>query len=251
MEFLGIDIGGTGIKGAIVDTQKGVLTTDRYRLLTPKPAKPEPVVETVARIAEHFQWKGPLGCGFPAAIVKNKVCTASNISKKWLGLDVVKMVEEATGCRSIVLNDADVAGIAEMRFGAGVKRGGLVIIVTLGTGIGSALFMDGRLVPNTELGHIEIGNVEAERWASEFVKEKEDLSWKKWAKRIDTYLKRMQVYFWPELFIVGGGASKKHEKFLPLLTIDCDVVPAKLRNEAGIIGAAMAAAECIKPQDSN
>ena len=247
MEFLGIDIGGTGIKGAVVDTQKGELTTDRYRLLTPKPAKPVPVVETVARIVEHFRWKGPIGCGFPAAIVKNKVRTASNISKKWLGLDVVKMVEEATGCRSIVLNDADVAGLAEMRFGAGKSRGGLVIIVTLGTGIGSALFMDGRLVPNTELGHIEIGNVEAERWASEIVREREGLSWKQWAKRIDTYLKRMQVYFWPELFIVGGGVSKKHEKFLPLLTIDCDVVPARLRNEAGIIGAAMAAAEFFQP----
>lgn len=247
MEFLGIDIGGTGIKGAIVDTQKGELTADRYRLLTPKPAKPEPVVETVARIVEHFQWRGPIGCGFPAAIVKNKVRTASNISKKWLGLDVVKMVEEATGCRSIVLNDADVAGLAEMRFGAGKNRDGLVIIVTLGTGIGSALFMDGRLVPNTELGHIEIGNVEAERWASEIVREKEDLSWKQWAKRIDTYLKRMQVYFWPELFIVGGGVSKKHEKFLPLLSLDCEVVPAKLRNEAGIIGAAMAAAELVEP----
>ena len=243
MEFLGIDIGGTGIKGAIVDTQKGKLTTDRYRLLTPKPAKPEPVVETVAQIVDHFQWKGPVGCGFPAAIVKNKVRTASNISAKWLGLDVVKMVEDATGCRSIVLNDADAAGLAEMRFGAGKSCDGLVIIVTLGTGIGSALFMDGRLVPNTELGHIEIDNVEAERWASEIVREKEDLSWKKWAKRIDTYLERMQVYFWPELFIVGGGVSKKHEKFLPLLTIDCDVVPARLRNEAGIIGAAMAAAE--------
>lgn len=243
MEFLGIDIGGTGIKGAIVDTQKGKLTTDRYRLLTPKPAKPEPVVETVAQIVDHFQWKGPVGCGFPAAIVKNKVRTASNISAKWLGLDVVKMVEDATGRRSVVLNDADAAGLAEMRFGAGKSCDGLVIIVTLGTGIGSALFMDGRLVPNTELGHIEIDNVEAERWASEIVREKEDLSWKKWAKRIDTYLERMQVYFWPELFIVGGGVSKKHEKFLPLLTIDCDVVPARLRNEAGIIGAAMAAAE--------
>jgi polyphosphate glucokinase len=247
MDFLGIDIGGTGIKGAVVDTKNGKLVTERYRLLTPKPAKPGPVVETVAQVVEHFQWKGPIGCGFPAAIVQNKVRTASNISKKWLGLDVVKMLDEATGCRSIVLNDADVAGIAEMRFGAGIKRGGLVIIVTLGTGIGSALFMDGRLVPNTELGHIEIDNIEAERWASEIVREKEDLSWKKWAKRIDTYLKRMQVYFWPELFIVGGGVSKKHEKFLPLLSIDCEVVPAKLRNEAGIIGAAMAAAEFFPP----
>lgn len=247
MECLGIDIGGTGIKGAIVDTGKGTLMTDRYRLVTPKRARPVPVVETVARIAEYFQWKGPLGCGFPAAIIRNRVRTASNISRKWLGLDVVRMVEEATGCKSIVLNDADVAGIAEMRFGAGRDRHGLVIVVTLGAGIGSALFMDGRLVPNTELGYVEIDNVEAERWASDLVREKEGLGWKEWAKRLDTYLKRIQVYFWPELLIVGGGASKRHEKFLPLLSVDCEVVPAKLRNEAGIIGAAMAAAEGVEP----
>jgi polyphosphate glucokinase len=247
MEFLGVDIGGTGIKGAIVDTERGALVTDRYRLPTPKRAKPEPVVETVAQIVEHFQWKKPLGCGFPAAIVQNKVRTASNISKKWLGLDVVRMVEEATGCQSAVINDADAAGIAEIRFGAGKNRDGLVIIVTLGAGIGSALFVDGRLVPNTELGFIEIGNVEAELWAADLVREKQDLSWKEWARRIDIYLKRMQIYFWPELFIIGGGVSKKHEKFLPLLTVDCEVVPATLRNEAGIIGAAIAAAESVEP----
>jgi polyphosphate glucokinase len=246
MELLGIDIGGTGIKGAIVDTRKGALVSDRYRLVTPKRARPEPVVETVAQIVEHFQWKGSLGCGFPAAIVKNEVRTASNISKKWLGLDAARMVEEATGCKSVVLNDADVAGIAEMRLGAGKGRDGLVMVLTLGAGIGSALFIDGRLVPNTELGNLEIGGVEAEQWASDLVRQTQDLSWKAWARRFDTYLKRMQVYFWPNLFIIGGGASKKHEKFLPLLTVDCEVVPARLRNEAGIIGAAIAAAELVE-----
>jgi polyphosphate glucokinase len=243
MEILGIDVGGTGVKGAVVDTQRGAMITDRYRILTPKPARPEPVVETIAKVVEHFEWKGPVGCGFPAAVVKGEVRTASNISKKWLGLNVVKLLRETTGQHFTVLNDADAAGLAEMRFGEGKGRGGLVIIVTLGTGIGSALFLDGSLVPNSELGHIEINGKDAETWASEIVREKEKLSWKKWAKRVDKYLNRMQVYFWPELFIIGGGISKKHEKFLPLFTVECEVVPARLRNEAGIIGAAMAAAE--------
>jgi polyphosphate glucokinase len=243
MEILGIDVGGTGIKGAIVDTKKGVMTTERFRLLTPKPADPEPLVETIAQVADHFKWKGPLGCGFPTAVVKGQVRTASNISAKWLGMNLKDRLHAITDCRVTVLNDADAAGLAEMRFGAGKNRDGLVIIVTLGTGIGSALFMDGKLIPNTELGHIEINGRDAEKWTSAAVREKKKLSWKKWAKRVDTYLDRMQAYFWPELIIIGGGVSKKHEKFLPLFTVDCEVVPAQLRNEAGIIGAAMAAAE--------
>jgi polyphosphate glucokinase len=243
MEILGIDVGGSGVKGAIVDTKKGALITDRLRLSTPKPARPEPLVEAVAKVVEHFNWKGPVGCGFPAPVLKGKVAIAANISKRWIGLNTVDLFREAAGCPFTVLNDADAAGLAEMRFGAGNGRGGLVIILTLGTGIGSALFMDGRLIPNTELGHIEIHGLDAETWASAMVREKKKLSWKKWAKRIDTYLHRMQFHFWPELFIIGGGVSKKHAKFLPLLTVECEVVPAQLRNEAGIVGAAMAAVE--------
>jgi polyphosphate glucokinase len=243
MEILGIDVGGSGIKGALVDTKKGTMITERFRLRTPQPAKPEPLIETVTKVVEHFDWKGLVGCGFPAAVVKGEVRTASNISNKWVGLNVVQLMQEATGCPVTVLNDADAAGLAEMRIGAGRDRGGLVIIVTLGTGIGSALFMDGHLVPNSELGHIEINGKDAETWASAFAREKEKLSWKKWAKRVDSYLHRMQVYLWPELFIIGGGISRKHEKFLPLFTVECEVVPAQLRNEAGIIGAAMAAME--------
>jgi polyphosphate glucokinase len=243
MEILGIDVGGTGVKGAIVDTKKGSMVTDRYRLLTPRPANPKPLVETVLKIVDHYKWKGLVGCGFPAAVVRGKVSTASNISKKWLGLNAASLLEEATGCPFTVANDADVAGLAEMRFGAGKDRRGLVVIITLGTGIGSALFMDGRLVPNSELGHIEIKGKDAERWTAAIIRKKKKLSWKAWAQRVDTYLKRMQVYLWPELFIIGGGVSKNHQKFFPHFTVDCEVIPAKLRNEAGIIGAALAAAE--------
>ncbi|MBM3789147.1 MAG: ROK family protein [Acidobacteria bacterium] len=243
MKILGIDVGGTGVKGAVVDTRRGAMITDRFRLLTPRPARPEPLVETIARVVAHFRWKGPVGCGFPAAIVERRVSTAANISKRWIGIDVVDLLQQAARCPFTVLNDADAAGIAEMRFGAGKNRDGLVIFLTLGTGIGSALFIDQRLVPNTELGHIEIDGREAEKWASDMVREKKNLSWKKWAGRIDTYLHRMQQYFWPGLFIIGGGASKNHDKFLSHLTLDCEVVPAQLRNDAGIIGAAAAAAE--------
>jgi polyphosphate glucokinase len=203
------------------------------------------MIETMKSIVENFKWSGSIGCGFPAPIVHGKPHLASNISDEWMKLDIVKTLADATGCRVAVANDADVAGLAEMRFGAGRNRDGLVIIVTLGTGIGSALFMDGKLVPNTELGHIEINGKEAERWAATVVREKEDLSWKKWAKRVNTYLERMQLYFWPELFIIGGGVSKRHEKFFPYLTVDCEVLPARLRNQAGIIGAATLAAESL------
>ena len=169
--------------------------------------------------------------------------TAANVDADWVGTDARTLFEQATGCRCAIANDADVAGLAEMRFGAGQGRDGVVLVVTLGTGIGSALFAAGQLVPNTELGHIEIKGMEAEHWAADSARTREDLSWKKWAKRVDRFLQRMRDYFWPELIIVGGGVSKKHEKFLPLLTVDADVVPAQLRNEAGIVGAALAAAE--------
>lgn len=243
MEVLGIDIGGTGVKGALVDTQKGELCTKRHRLSTPRPATPEGVTETVARIVEHFQWQGPVGCGFPGVILHGVVCTAANISRDWLGTNARSTFETATGCTFKIANDADVAGLAEMRFGAGRGRRGVVLIVTLGTGIGTALFADGRLVANTELGHVEMRGKDAEKRAAESVRDRKGLSWKKWARRVDEYLGLMQAYLWPELIIIGGGISKKHERFLPLLEVGTEVVAAQLRNEAGIIGAALAAAE--------
>lgn len=243
MEVLGIDVGGSGIKGAIVDADSGQFTRDRFRIATPQPATPRAVAETVAELVAHFDWQGPVGCGFPAVIQHGYARTAANISKKFLGIDARKLFEEATGCRVTLANDADVAGLAEMRFGAGRDRDGVVLICTLGTGIGSAIFVDGKLFPNTELGHIEINGKEAEKWAADSAREREDLSWKKWARRLDRYLCTMHAYLWPELIILGGGVSKKHEKFVPLLTVDTEVVPAQLRNEAGIIGAALAVVE--------
>ena len=246
MEVLGIDIGGTGIKGAPVHTGEGRLLTERFRLRTPFPATPKAVAETVAEVVDHFAWKGLVGCGFPAVIRHGVVNSAANISDKWVGVDARSLFEKTTGCTFSVVNDADVAGLAEMRFGAGRDRRGVVLVLTLGTGIGSALFVDGKLVPNTEFGHIEVRGRDAETWAAESVRERRKLSWKRWARRVDEYLGRMQFYLWPELIILGGGVSQQHEKFLPLLTVGVEVEPAQLRNEAGIIGAALAAAEAAQ-----
>ena len=243
MKCLGLDIGGTGIKGAPVDTANGTLLADRFRLLTPQPATPASVADTVAAIATHFVWDGPIGCGFPAVIRGGVAHTAANVDPAWIGTNARELFSRTTGCRCAVANDADVAGLAEMRFGAGKDQQGVVLVVTLGTGIGSALFTNGHLVANTELGHIELKGIEAEQWAAESAREREGLSWKKWAKRVDQYLHQMQEYFWPELIISGGGVSKKYEKFLPLLTVETEVVPAQLRNEAGIVGGALVVAE--------
>ena len=240
-EALGIDIGGTGIKGAPVNTVTGQLLTERYRLPTPQPATPEAMTETVRQIVEYFDWKGPVGAGFPAIIHQGVAKSAANIDPSWIGRDVRAMFEDACGCPVTVLNDADAAGTAEVRFGAGAGRDGVVLVLTLGTGIGSALFTDGHLVPNTEFGHIEIGGKVAETRAADSAREREELSWKKWARRLDRYLDRLVFYLSPEMIIIGGGVSRKHEKFLPLLTIDAPIEPAQLRNQAGIIGAAAAA----------
>jgi len=241
MEILGVDIGGTGIKGAPVDTSSGELRADRYRIKTPKGAKPEPVAETVAKISSYFDWKGPIGIGFPAPIKGGVAMMAANISDKWVGVQVDELFSKATGCPCTTINDADAAGLAEMQFGAGQGQPGTVIVLTLGTGIGTAIFHRGRLLPNTEFGHVEVDGEEAESRASDTARKREDLSWKKYAKRLNRYLETMEKLFWPNLFIVGGGISKDHEKFLPLLTIDTPVVPAEQFNEAGIIGAALAA----------
>jgi len=241
MNILGIDVGGSGIKGAPVDTSTGELLAERYRIKTPEGAKPEPVAETVAKISSYFDWKGPVGIGFPAPIKGGIVMMAANISEKWIGLNADELFSKATGLPCTTLNDADAAGLAEMKFGAGSGQPGTVIVLTLGTGIGTAIFHEGRLLPNTEFGHVEIKCEDAELRASDAARKRENLSWKKYAKRLNQYLTALERLFWPNLFIIGGGISKEHEQFLPLLTIDTPVVPAQQFNEAGIIGAALAA----------
>jgi polyphosphate glucokinase len=241
MEILGIDIGGSGIKGAPVDTETGSLLKERCRIPTPDSAKPLPVAEAVAELARSFNWQGFVGCGFPAVVQNGVARTAANISKKWIDLDAATLFSEHTGCPVRVVNDADAAGLAEMAFGAGKGRKGVVMIITLGTGIGTAIFSDGVLVPNTELGHITINGEDAETRAADSARKREDLSWDDWAKRVDVYLRELERLFWPDLFILGGGVSKKYEKFIQHLTVKAQVVPAELKNEAGIVGAALAA----------
>jgi polyphosphate glucokinase len=238
-QALGIDIGGTGIKGAPVDLEKGQLAADRVRLLTPSPAKPDTVAEVVVELLEQIGVDGPVGLTLPAVITNGTVRTAANIHKSWIGVDAVELFGKATGRDVFVLNDADAAGMAEVRYGAGAGRKGLVVVVTLGTGIGSALFVNGSLVPNTELGHLRLRKGDAEDWAAESVRERDDLSWKEYAGRLQDYLDLVQQLFWPEVIIIGGGISKKSDKFLPRVEVEAEVVPAKMQNEAGIIGAAM------------
>ncbi len=245
MEILGIDIGGSGIKGAPVDTGRGELLAPRCRIPTPDSAEPQPVAQVVAQVARHFKWDGPVGCGFPAAVRNGVILTAANISKDWIGMDAAGLFSSLSGCPTCVLNDADAAGLAEMQFGAGRGVQGTVLIVTLGTGLGTALFTGGRLLPNTELGHIELDGKDAELRASDAARKREDLSWKKWAARLDKYLGALERLFWPDLIILGGGVSKNHENFIPRLTLKTPVVPAQLRNEAGIVGAALAAGQYL------
>jgi len=243
MQILGIDVGGSGIKGAPVDTDTGQLLAERHRIKTPKGAEPEPMAVVAAEIARNFDWHGPVGIGFPAAVKHGIIKTASNISPKWLGVNANERFSQVTGCPCVVNNDADVAGLAEVRFGAGRGQPGTVILVTLGTGIGTAVIFGGRLLPNTELGHIEIGGREGEGFAADSARQRERLSWKKYAKRLNRYLAALERLFWPDLFILGGGISKEHEKFLPQLDVEAPIVPAQLLNEAGIVGAALMAVE--------
>jgi polyphosphate glucokinase len=239
--LLGIDIGGTGIKGAPVDTSTGELIAPRHRILTPQPATPDAVAGVVAEVAKHFDWTGQVGATFPAVVQHGTVMTAANVDKAWIGTDAAALLGRATGSAVTVLNDADAAGVAEMEFGVGQHRNGTVVMVTLGTGIGSAVFANGVLVPNTELGHLEIRGKDAEKRAAESVREREGLSWKQWAKRLNEYFEVLEALLWPDLLIVGGGVSKKSERFFPLLRTRAELVAAKLLNEAGIVGAAVAA----------
>ncbi len=241
MEILGIDIGGTGIKGAPVDTDQGKLLADRMRMLTPNPATPEAVSDCVAEIANHFNWKDRIGCGFPGVIKKGIVYTAANVDKSWIGTDIKSQFEKKARCKATVINDADAAGLAEMQFGAGRDNKGVVLMVTLGTGIGTALFYNGQLVPNTEFGHMEVRGKDAELRASERIRLEKDLSWKKWGKRVDDYLDHIEAILWPDLIIIGGGASKNFARFAPYLSVQAPVVPAQMLNEAGVVGGALAA----------
>lgn len=243
MEILGIDVGGSGIKAAPVNIETGELTAKRLRILTPQPSKPGPVAEVVARVVDHFKWSGPVGCGFPAVVRNGVTWSAANVHKKWIGTDASRLFSEATGCPVVVVNDADAAGIAEMLFGAGQGQDGTVLIITIGTGLGSALFRRGVLVPNCEFGHIEIGGKDAEARASDAARKADKLSWQKWGRRFDRYLRTLEALICPDLFILGGGTSASFEKFAPYLTVRAQVVPARFRNEAGIVGAALAARE--------
>ena len=242
--ILGIDIGGSGIKGSLVDVEKGDLLHDRFRLPTPVKAKPKDVAETVAQVARHFNYRGPMGYGFPAVIRGGIVYTAANISKSWIETHVEDLFTTTTGCPSYVLNDADAAGLAEMRFGIGKEHPkGVLLMITLGTGLGTAIFVDGKLVPNTELGHIEIRGKDAEKRASDAVRQEKELEWEEWADRLNEYLRTMERLFWPDLIVLGGGISKMSDKFIPLLRLRTKVVPARLLNQAGMIGAAVYAYE--------
>jgi len=241
MEILGIDIGGSGIKGAPVDTVTGQLLAPRQRLATPVPSKPKAVADTVAELVKLFDWHSAVGCGFPAVVQDGVVKTAANISQRWIGTNAVELFSQKTECPVVVLNDADAAGLAEMTFGAGKDRRGTVLVVTIGTGLGTALFVDGYLVPNLELGHVEIRGKDAELRASDAARKLKRMSWNKWAERFDEYLLTLERLLWPNLIILGGGVIKEHEKFLPLLTVKAQILPAQFMNEAGIVGAALAA----------
>ena len=241
MEILGIDIGGSGIKGAPVDVEKGQLTAERHRIPTPQPATPNGVGDVVAEVANYFAWKGPIGCTFPAIVKQGVVYSAANVDNSWIGTDGAKLLTKKTKCPVLLLNDADAAGVAEMAFGAGKGQQGVVIMLTFGTGIGSAIFIDGQLVPNTEFGHMEIRGKEAEHRAASRIRKENNLSWSAWGKHVNEFLDRMEKLFSPDLFIVGGGVSKKFEKYADAIAVTTPVIPAKMRNNAGIIGAAMLA----------
>lgn len=241
MEILGIDIGGSGLKAAVVDTETGQLIGARHRIPTPQPAKPKTVAKAVAKLTKQYRWQGLVGCGFPAVVQHGIVRTASNIDKSWIGINAIQLFQEATGCKTTVLNDADAAGLAEIKFGAGQGNPGVVVVITVGTGIGSALFIEGILFPNTEFGQIYLNSQIAEKYAADVVRKNLDLSWKKWGKRLDKYLQHLETLVWPDLIIVGGGISKKFEKITKYLTLESKIVPARLLNDAGIIGAGLAA----------
>ncbi|MDX3583274.1 ROK family protein [Streptomyces europaeiscabiei] len=246
MHIFGVDIGGSGIKGAPVDLDLGDLADERHKVLTPHPATPDSVADGVKEVVDHFGWTGPVGITFPGVVTGGAtIRTAANVDKSWIDVDARALLSERIGGLPVtVVNDADAAGVAEVQFGAGRDRQGTVILLTFGTGIGSAVFSDGVLVPNTELGHLELHGHDAETRASTKAKDDHELTWEHWAKRVTKYLAHVEMLFSPELFIIGGGVSRKSSKFLHLIEdIRAEIVPAQLQNNAGIVGAAMRAAK--------
>ncbi|MFD2101390.1 polyphosphate--glucose phosphotransferase [Flagellimonas iocasae] len=246
MDILGIDIGGSGIKGALVNAETGEMLTERYRIPTPKSRKPDEMAQVVAEIVEHFNYKGPVGCGFPS-IVKNGVCLSpGNLHPSWVGVNIDELFTEKTGQEFTVLNDADAAGYASMNYGAGKGKNGLVIMITIGTGLGSGAFYNGKLIPNFELGQIPYKKYKKiEKWAAASAKEREGLSYKKWGKRFNKFLQLVELIVSPDLIIIGGGTSKDWEEFSHHIDIETHVIKAELMNHAGIIGAAVA---CLREQ---
>lgn len=240
MEILGVDIGGSGIKGAIVETDSGTLLTERIRIKTPQPATPEAIADTLKELVDTIKWDGPVSCGFPARVIRGTVLTAANIDKTWINTPVEKLFSETLGQPVFVANDADVAGIAEMHFGAGKDYlDKQVIVLTIGTGIGSAIFLNGKLYTNSELGHVIFHGASAEKYCSDAARERDGLKWKEFGDRFNEYLKHLEFVMHPDVFILGGGASKKFEKYADRLNLSTEVIPAKTLNLAGIIGAAL------------
>ena len=240
-KILGIDIGGSGIKGAPINTKNGRILDSRYRIDTPDPSSPKAVAQVVTQIVKHFKWKGPVGCGFPGVIQNGYSRTAANVDKEWIDTNINKLLSNSTGLPVYAINDADGAGLAEMKFGAGRDQKGVVLLLTIGTGIGTVLFVNGKLVPNLEMGHIELHGKDAEKQCSDAVRKDLDLSWEDWGGRFNEYLQAMEALLWPDLIILGGGASKKTDKFIEFLKVKAKIVPAELLNEAGLVGAALAA----------
>lgn len=239
MNVLGIDIGGSALKGAPVNIKTGKLLAERHRIATPDTLSPDKMAREIKNLAAHFSWKGPIGIGFPGVIHDNVIRTSANLHKDFIGLDAGKLFSKVAGVKVSLVNDADAAGIAEVRYGAGKGVKGAVLMLTFGTGVGSALFLDGVLYPNSELGHLQMKGKSAERFVSAAAKERRDLSYKKWAHQVGDYLEQLETILWPELIIVGGGISADHKKWFKHLKIRTPIVPATFLNEAGIVGAAL------------
>ncbi len=237
----GIDIGGSGMKAAVVDLDTGALTTERLRIPTPQPATPDAMAAVASELVASHRWSAPIGVGFPGIVRHGVVHSAANIDASWIGVDADALFSEACGVDVAMVNDADAAGLAEVRWGAGAGVDGVVLVLTFGTGIGSGLFVDGRLVPNTELGHLELDGRDAESHAAASAREREGIGWKQWAPRVERYLRHVEMLFSPDLIVVGGGASKSADKWLDLISIDTPIVPAAMANNAGIAGAALLA----------